>query len=321
VPNNERPLVSILIPAHNAENSIARALESALAQADVSNEVIVIDDGSTDGTWNALQQFANHVALHQRAQRGAQCTRNELLSLARGQWVQYLDADDELLPGKLARQLEVARAHPGAGVVLGRVLLRDERTSPPRESLMPLPIGDYWHAMCLFELPQTGGPIFRKDAIERAGGWRESLESCHEPWLYFDLMVAGFEFATCDDPPGSVYRIWSQNTVSRRDVESTQKLRAELLDKIEAHLKSEQRLEEGYRRAMATLRLEIARSLWPKEGEFAEELATRVAHSVRNFVPEGTPFPWTYRAAYSLFGFRTAERFAQLKRTVFGPRT
>lgn len=318
MPDGERPLVSILIPCFNAESSIARAIESALAQEGVSPEVIVLDDGSTDGSWDVLQGFAARIELHRWENSGAQRARNELLKHARGEWIQYLDADDELLPGKLARQIAVANANPEAGVILSRILLRDERVTPHVEELMPLPMGDYWHALCAFELPQTGGPIFRKSALDQAGGWREEIASCHEPTLYFDLLRSGVDFATCDGAPGAVYRIWSTGTVCRKDVSATQKIRASLLEEIEAFLKSEQRLEEGYRRAMATRRLEIARSTWPKDEAWAEELAQRVAFSIANFVPRGNAFPWHYRVAYAAFGFRTAERLARWKRSVFG---
>jgi len=318
MPSGDRPLISILIPCHNAEGSVARAIESALAQNDVSCEVIVLDDGSTDGTWQMLQQFASRVALHQRAQAGAQRARNELLAFAQGEWIQYLDADDELLPGKLARQIAVANSQPNAEVILIRVLLRDERVSPHVEAWMPLPLADYWHALCAFELPQTGGPIFRKSALERIGGWREDIASCHEPTLYFELLRSGAEFASADGEPGAIYRIWSADTLCRKDVSATQKLRAALIDEIEAHLKNEQRLEEGFRRAMATRRLEIARSLWPKEQGAAEALAERVAFSISNFVPRGNAFPLPYRIAYAIFGFRAAERIARFKRSIFG---
>src|SRR5262245_42280315 len=96
-------LVSILIPCYNAERWIAQAIESALAQTGVEKEVIVVDDGSTDRSLDVIRQFDGHIRWETGPNRGGGASRNRLLELARGNWLQYLDADDYLLPDKIAR--------------------------------------------------------------------------------------------------------------------------------------------------------------------------------------------------------------------------
>ena len=100
------PLVSIIIPCHNAAPWVAAAVGSALAQVDVRVEVIVIDDGSTDGS-AALVQGLQCPGLRFVSQpnQGAAAARNHGLRLASGDFIQYLDADDLLAPNKLAAQL------------------------------------------------------------------------------------------------------------------------------------------------------------------------------------------------------------------------
>lgn len=98
------PTVSCIIPVHNGAGFIAQAIESVLSQQGAELEVIVIDDGSTDGSGDVAAGFAG-VAVHRRPQGGVASARNAGLALATGDYIAFLDADDLWLPGKLAAQL------------------------------------------------------------------------------------------------------------------------------------------------------------------------------------------------------------------------
>jgi len=102
-----KPLVSILIPCHNAAPWLAATLESALAQTWTETEIILVDDGSADGSVAIAQSFAPAVQVLTQPNRGASSARNRALGAARGEWLQYLDADDLLAPDKIARQMEL----------------------------------------------------------------------------------------------------------------------------------------------------------------------------------------------------------------------
>src|SRR5260221_12220127 len=99
--------VSILIPCYNAERWIAQAIQSALDQTYANCEVIVADDGSFDRSLKIIRSFGERICCESGPNRGGNPTRNRLLELAHGDWVQYLDADDYLLPDKVARQVEI----------------------------------------------------------------------------------------------------------------------------------------------------------------------------------------------------------------------
>ena len=101
------PLVSIIIPAYNAQEYIADALRSALAQTWSRKEIIVVDDGSKDHTLDVARQHQSSiVSVVTQRNQGAAAARNKALSLCQGDYIQYLDADDLLAPDKIAKQIE-----------------------------------------------------------------------------------------------------------------------------------------------------------------------------------------------------------------------
>jgi glycosyltransferase involved in cell wall biosynthesis len=105
------PLVSILIPAYNAEPWIADTIQSALAQTWPRKEIIIVDDGSCDQTLLIAQRFASKtVSVIAQKNQGAAAARNNAFALSQGDYIQWLDADDLLSPAKIARQMEVAEA-------------------------------------------------------------------------------------------------------------------------------------------------------------------------------------------------------------------
>ena len=103
-----KPLVSILIPAFNAQEWIADTLRSAIAQTWERKEIIVVDDGSADQTLAIARQFeSDNVRVVTQKNQGASAARNTAFSLSQGDYIQWLDADDLLAPDKITRQMEV----------------------------------------------------------------------------------------------------------------------------------------------------------------------------------------------------------------------
>jgi glycosyltransferase involved in cell wall biosynthesis len=101
------PLVSILIPAYNCEGSLGETLRSAIAQTWENKEIIVVDDGSTDQTLAVARRFESEgVQVATKKNEGAAATRNAAYSLCKGDYIQWLDADDLISPDKIARQVE-----------------------------------------------------------------------------------------------------------------------------------------------------------------------------------------------------------------------
>ena len=104
-----RPLVSILIPAYNAERWIAETIRSALGQTWPRKEIIILNDGSTDRTLSVVQKFApNAVSVVSQENQGVCAARNKAYELCQGDYIQWLDADDLLSADKIAKQMEAA---------------------------------------------------------------------------------------------------------------------------------------------------------------------------------------------------------------------
>ena len=113
------PLVSILIPAYNAQAWIADALRSAIGQTWPHTEIIVVDDGSTDRTLAIASSFASdRVMVVEQPHAGAAAARNAALARSRGDYIQWLDADDLLAPDKIARQLQLLERFPSRRLLL-----------------------------------------------------------------------------------------------------------------------------------------------------------------------------------------------------------
>jgi GT2 family glycosyltransferase len=112
--------VSVVIPVHNGERYLAQAIESVLAQTHRDLELILVDDGSTDGTAAIIRRFAEgdrRVRVLAQENRGVAAAGNRGLQEAKSEWVARLDADDVFLPEKLARQFDFLRRNPDAKIV------------------------------------------------------------------------------------------------------------------------------------------------------------------------------------------------------------
>jgi len=306
--------VSILIPCYNAERWIAQAIESALAQTWLDKEIIIVDDGSTDHSLDIIRQFNERISWETGPNRGGNAARNRLLELACGEWVQYLDADDYLLGHKIARQMEFVSAHADLDVVFGPVTLEHWSEHAPRRELLPIPEPhDVWVLLASWRLPQTGAPLWRKQAILDVGGWKQDQPCCQEHELYLRLLIGGKRFAHCP-VNGAVYRQWSTQTICRRDMAEVHRRRLEITQRLEDHLRERRRLTPERLQAVNQARFEIARIVWQYDRNSARKIMDQVRTLDPKFAPTGKAAPARYRFIYHWLGFPTAERLAELAR-------
>ena len=113
--------ISVIIPVYNGARYLAEAIESVLAQTRPPDEIVVVDDGSTDESPRVAQRFAKPVFYHHQTHSGAGAARNLGIVQAKGDWLAFLDADDLWLPDKLARQIALLKSEPDLAMVFGGV--------------------------------------------------------------------------------------------------------------------------------------------------------------------------------------------------------
>src|SRR5215472_8541766 len=192
-----KPLVSILVPAYNAEEWISDSIRSAIAQTWDRKEIIVVDDGSSDNTLSIARQFeSEYLKVVVQTNRGAAAARNTALSLCQGDYIQYLDADDLLASDKISRQIEAVR-HCGSRRTLlsgswGTFFYRYYRTkffpttlwcdlSPLEWLLRKFEEGVY---------VQPGAWLVSRELTEAAGPWNPGLRVDNDGEYFARVVLA-----------------------------------------------------------------------------------------------------------------------------------
>ena len=303
------PLVSILIPCYNTERWVRQSIQSALDQDYPNKEVIVVDDGSSDGSVEAIRSFRDAITFEQLPHRGGNAARNALTSSARGEWLQYLDADDFLMPGKISSQMEAAFSWAAsADVIYSPVIIQDAR-KPGSDYILEIPDEDPTVTFIRWGALNTNGLLLRKRAVTGVGGWREAQPCCQEHELLLRLIQAKCRFAH-HKHAAAVYRTHGQNTVSRRNPLQVIQVRMELTDRLIDSLRAEGCLTRTHREALYTARMESARSAWGLDPDFAWRLAAKAKAEHSYWVRSSPALPFSYQLVNRVAGFRIAELLA-----------
>lgn len=211
--------VSVVIPAWNAAATLAATVRSALGQRGVI-EVIVVDDGSTDDTARIARGFGAPVRVESIPNGGVSRARNRGFVLARGDWVQFLDADDQLIAGAIAGRLARCR---DADVIVGDWVefaedadLRDLGSLRRRSSDWKAmgTVGAEVACATSFWAPPAA-VLYRRSVVERIGGFREDLPVIQDARHLYDAAFVGARFAHVPEIDAA-YRVQA-GSLSRRD--------------------------------------------------------------------------------------------------------
>ncbi|VAW73353.1 hypothetical protein MNBD_GAMMA15-666 [hydrothermal vent metagenome] len=201
-------MISVIIPAYNCESYLRRAIESVLAQQGVQTEIIVIDDGSTDGTAGIAQSYGETLRYIQQTNQGAAAARNRGLEVADGDFIAFLDADDTWFPDKLSIQLEALEKYPDHIGVFSNFTIVDSDLNvlfdngiendyaifktmkkTPDELFGPgdngIHTGSYFGQLFLGNFVNTCSMFLRKSTIQNAGGFDSNLitQEDYDYWL------------------------------------------------------------------------------------------------------------------------------------------
>jgi glycosyltransferase involved in cell wall biosynthesis len=209
---NSNPLVSICIPAYNSERWIESTIKSALAQTWKNKEIIIVDDGSTDNTYKIAKQFeSNILKVYNQRNSGACVARNKALSLASGDFFQWLDSDDLLAPDKIENQIINSDYNSHSSVLhssaFGQFLyrIRSAKFVPtplwkdlsPMEWLLEHFNNGHWM--------YTAAWLVSRKLTESAGLWDERL-SRNQDGEYFTRVVAVSQKVKFHSDAKSYYR-------------------------------------------------------------------------------------------------------------------
>lgn len=190
-PAPTRPLVSLVVPAYNAEAYLRQAIDSVLAQDYEPLELIVLDDGSTDGTREILAGYGERVRWDSHPNMGQGATLNKGWAMSSGELLGYLSADDILLPAAVSTAVHALQADPGLVLVYPDFELLDSSGRPVRR----VQVLDYdYRAMVLDWVCIPGpGALFRRAAALTAGPWDPSLRLSpdYDFWLRLGLLGRG----------------------------------------------------------------------------------------------------------------------------------
>jgi len=196
------PKVSTIVAVYNGAATVDRALRSIFAQTFTDNEVVVVNDGSTDDTASVLSRYGDRIRVITQRNRGLSAARNAGVRASSGEYVAFLDDDDEWMPEKLVRSVPVLDADPGCALVytfavkidpqgelIGSQSLTDGRPdgieSPTMQEMLTRP----WNVV-------PSQFVVRRDVFERCGGFHERfITSCED--LYFLLNAREYGAFRC----------------------------------------------------------------------------------------------------------------------------
>src|SRR3954447_22727417 len=192
---NAEPLVSILIPAYNAEATLAETLQSALASSYSNLEIVLIDDGSTDATAAIAEAFAQddqRLRLLRQEHRGVSAALNFALDHIRGEFVARLDADDLWHPTKLQKQVELMAADPAVALTYTFVRYVDASGRVVRDAA-PQELERHALCQCLYNGIVGGGSsaVFRRSVLDAAGRYDERLSVWEDLVLHLQVASVG----------------------------------------------------------------------------------------------------------------------------------
>jgi glycosyltransferase involved in cell wall biosynthesis len=314
------PIVTVVVPAFNAGSWIEESLSSVLAQSypKDSLEIVVVDDGSTDGSANAAERIRNdsaspYTVIRNPSPTGPSAARNRGWRAGRGQWLQFLDADDRLDPGKIALQTGAASgAHPEIAALhspWARLVAGDNgrwvTASPwvhPHTGEDPLV-----DLLRTDNFMQLGCLLFSRTWLERVNGFDESIRFIEDVDLLLRLTMSGGALQSVPSAqPLSWYR-QHPASLSKSDDNGFVEGCVRNARLVEHHWRDGTQLTPARRRALASIYFMGAHFFSGRDADTFEALVRDLYRLEPDFVPDG---PRALRLLTRLFGYPRAERCA-----------
>lgn len=312
------PTISVVIPCFNAVRWIGDTLASVLEQRHPDLDIIVVDDGSTDGSAALIADGFPGVRQVRIENGGASRARNVGTQLARGEFIQYLDADDLLVPGKLEVQLQALaagsadiaygdwrelRAKSDGTFTPGRVVARRIEGDPQIALLT-----DFWCPPAVY--------LFRRAIVDRAGGWDEAQPVIEDVRFVLECALQEAEFVYS---PGlaALYRVHAAQSLSTRDPVAFIRGCLRNAVTVEERWCRDGGLSQPRLAALVRVYAQVARGSFGRDAQTFEDAFAALLRLKPDYTPAG---PWHLALASRVVGYRSAEamavRYRQAKRTL-----
>lgn len=218
--------ISVIIPTYNCATYLPDAIQSILDQSRTDVEIVVVDDGSTDNTPDAVASFNGDIVYHRQSNAGVSVARNTGIDLSRGDYIAFLDADDRWYPDKLAVQLEILERSPGIAGVFSDFSLADQDGKIQKDryikeeysvfrtfgldwdSIFPASIpcdsaaaygGDIFPSLFRGNFIKTSSLLLRRSAALSVGGFTPN-RTTQEDYEYFLKLASQYPLAYADRP-------------------------------------------------------------------------------------------------------------------------
>lgn len=161
------PQISVIIPLYNKEAIIERSLRSVLSQNYQDFDVVIVNDGSTDRSMEIVRSIQDpRIVLIEQENGGPSKARNTGVKYAKGEWVIFLDADDELLPNALSHLYALTRVHPEANIIDGSFIVKSRDTEQKKTFSDRIIKNNYKSFFYRETLPSTGHTLFKSDLLK-----------------------------------------------------------------------------------------------------------------------------------------------------------
>lgn len=307
-----QPLVSILIPAYNAEPWLAQTIESALNQTWPRKEIIIVDDGSTDMTLAVAERYASSILrVAGQTNQGASAARNKAFSISKGDYIQWLDADDLLARDKISEQVKILEACRNKRLLcsgpFGTFYYRHSKAHfhptalwcdlSPVDYLLRTMADNLYMADC--------GWLVSRELTEAAGPWDTRLWRDNDGEYFARVVVASA--GVCYVPTARTYYRRSGSSSVSQTGRSNLKLESLLLS-IKLHIRYIQSLEDSQRMRTACVRYLNHWSIYfyTTRPDLLQQLAG-LATELGGQLEEPT-FSWKYNWISRMFGWGTARQ-------------
>ena len=211
---NNKPLVSVVVPAYNRSDTIGATLDSITSQTGWPFEIIVIDDGSSDDTAAIARRYVPQARVIVQPNQRRSAARNNGARLATGEFLYFFDSDDLMEPDAIARLAACLQAHPEAAVAYGSAL---EFVDDPAVAVPRMPqcrkSGDLLaqHLEQPFLIPIMA--MVRREWFERVGGMTTKLDYCEDYHFFLKLSAAGGQYQCIDGPAVARYREYATSRI------------------------------------------------------------------------------------------------------------